>query len=380
LFGEGNIEQLRIDHNTFSLGASQIGILLGETGSTGAVWGVIDHNTFTAANNFMGVKVLSGGTNWVTGRRGTPYNVFVEDNTFNFTNNGDLGSGGIDAWRASSVVFRFNNMLNTRYVNHSLCHGGPMSVEVYGNTVSSPTGSPAQYRNIHFQGSGEIIVFDNIVGGTSAGHIALQHYRSEASQLPQGECTAVEVCDGDWTAASGIPLGDGNRSGQAGYPCWHQPGRDGAGTLRPVYFWQNRNANGAKVSVRIETGGNINNHLRVNRDYYEAVSASPQTSPTNPFNGTAGVGFGTLANRPTTCSTNADPADAGRGGVAYWATDQGEWNSSNPGPDGQLYICSAPNTWTLYYAPYTYPHPLVDGATPAPPPQPPSNLTITSSR
>ena len=92
-----------------------------------------------------------------------------------------------------------------------------------------------------------------------------------------------------------------------------------------------------------------------NRDYYPSASGV-QTSPTSPFDGTSGTGWGTLANRPTTCTP----------GVAYFATDQGSWNtsSSNPygvqqnGADGVLYKCTAPNTWTLYYTPYTYPHPL----------------------
>jgi hypothetical protein len=71
------------------------------------------------------------------------------------------------------------------------------------------------------------------------------------------------------------------------------------------------------------------------------------------FKGTTGVGRGPLSSRPTTCTT----------GVGYWATDQGEWNSSHAGADGQFYKCTATDTWTLYYTPYTYPHPLVTGGT-----------------
>ena len=110
--------------------------------------------------------------------------------------------------------------------------------------------------------------------------------------------------------------------------------------LEPVYAW-----------------GNTYNHLRQldlaspfptiqeNRDFYNQKT---------PFDGTVGVGVGKLAERPKTCTL----------GVAYWATDQGEWDSTHDGPDGQLYVCSEPNTWTFYYKPYTYPHPLVSG-TPA---------------
>ena len=98
-----------------------------------------------------------------------------------------------------------------------------------------------------------------------------------------------------------------------------------------------------------------------NRDYYAEVSMSAQSSPTSPFNGTVGTGYGTIANRPTTCTT----------GVGYWATDQGNWNTSGSGGQGQLHVCTATNTWTLYYTPYTYPHPLTRTVgtlgTPAPP-------------
>jgi hypothetical protein len=109
-------------------------------------------------------------------------------------------------------------------------------------------------------------------------------------------------------------------------------------------------------------------HLKQDRDIYNAVSASAQSSPSSPFDGSTGMGFGTLANRPTACTTTTESADAGRGGVGYWATDEGEWDASNGAtPDGKLYICTATNTWTARYGvnasgtPYCYPHPLVSG-------------------
>jgi hypothetical protein len=106
-----------------------------------------------------------------------------------------------------------------------------------------------------------------------------------------------------------------------------------------------------------------------NRDYYAEVSQSAQTSPTSPFNGTVGTGYGTLANRPPTCTP----------GVAYWATDQGSWNQSGSGGQGALYICGA-NGWpaTPSYTPYRYPHPLVSGdSIGGSPPAPPTSLTAT---
>ena len=94
--------------------------------------------------------------------------------------------------------------------------------------------------------------------------------------------------------------------------------------------------------------------LIANRDFYsQNVGQTAQTSATSPFNGTSGTGYGTLANRPTTCTPK----------VGYWATDQGSWNTSGSGGQGELFICTSTNTWTLSYTPYTYPHPLTAGVT-----------------
>ncbi len=115
--------------------------------------------------------------------------------------------------------------------------------------------------------------------------------------------------------------------------------------LEPVYAWGNVYQAKDKKTRQLNLMSKYPT-IQENRDFYNQKT---------PFDGTAGVGVGTLADRPKTCSP----------GVAYWATDQGEWDSTHDGSDGQLYVCTAPNTWSFYYRPYTYPHPLVSG-TPAP--------------
>jgi hypothetical protein len=121
--------------------------------------------------------------------------------------------------------------------------------------------------------------------------------------------------------------------------------------LDPIYEWGDTHTGGGGTPVTTASP-----RLLANRDYYsEEANQAAQGSPSAPFTGNPGtgpgVGHGALANRPTTCST----------GVAYWATDQGNWNQSGSGGQGELYICTATNTWALHYMPYTYPHPLVTG-------------------
>jgi hypothetical protein len=121
--------------------------------------------------------------------------------------------------------------------------------------------------------------------------------------------------------------------------------------LDPIYEWDNSVTHLNNGNVGFEDAG----QMLKNRDYYtDNSNGTPvaQTSPTSPFNGSGGVGFGTLTNRPSSCTT----------GVAYWATDQGNWNQSGSGGQGELFKCTA-NTWTLGYTPYAYPHPLTAGGT-----------------
>ena len=98
----------------------------------------------------------------------------------------------------------------------------------------------------------------------------------------------------------------------------------------PAYAWGNTYNNSQQVTL-----GSPYPTIKENRDFYNQQTA---------FDGTSGIGVGKLADRPKTC----------RPGVAYWATDAGL--------QGTLYQCAAPDEWSPYYMPYSYPHPLVSGS------------------
>jgi hypothetical protein len=364
-YGACTATRIVIDNNSFTnFGANPNYFAFGETSTVANFYGVIYRNTFT--NNSNGLIAHFYGAQQTTPpaqTAGSSSAMFIEDNTLTFSNMTNTGQGCVDGWGGNSIVFRYNTVTNCRFVMHGVVHdGGPWLAEVYRNTFICSNGLADCYRAIHHQGSGEFIAFDNVMtasSGKSSSALAVLHYRS-ATPAAAGY-SAYQRCNGSSTN----PVDGG---GTFGYPCWRQPGRDGNGNLKPMYFWNNRwSDTGARIGLSVDnpwgaTSPSVDDHIAANRDFYEAPSASAQTSATSPFNGASGMGFGTASRRPTTCTTGATG-----GGVGYWATDEGRWNGFAGGAQGRLYRCSATNTWTLHYTPYTYPHPLrVQGGLAAP--------------
>jgi hypothetical protein len=399
----GRSTQVRLDHfrirkDTYT--NSNAGKLIYVGGRTK---GVIDHARFDhgadngwihVVNGDIGASDDHGDTPWSepTGF-GTSDFIFIEDSQFVGTVNGD-GPGlatATDCHTAGKFVFRYNtginvNVAQTHPTGHAGDDRGCRAHELYGNTMTA-TFNPVSVEPMYsfeYNNSGPSMIWGNSLNNVYKNIVYLNICRQDSA-------CGYNPPYGGWGVCGGGSVWDQN-SNSTGYPCIDQPGRGQGDLLRGTFP-------GSKINVALGTAAWPRQALE---PIYEWLTtggpatgwggawfnngASPQVQQNRDIffhhgnsgcnagaaSCTTGVGVGTLAQRPSTCTLN----------VAYWATDQGEWNSVNGStPDGQLYRCTSTNTWTLYYKPHTYPHPLVQGQTQTPPippspPRAPTNVRI----
>ena len=168
-------------------------------------------------------------------------------------------------------------------------------------------------------------IWSNVAGTTTASTLSVPGW---CAANPDTYCSADATC----SALSGGDTCSRYLDANGGvYPYRDQPGRTHNQTLAPNYEWGNA---GAGLLATIFVPKTEDAAIIIdNRDYYTHATS---------FDGTSGTGTGLLSARPSTCTT----------GVAYWETDH-----------STLDRCTATNTWTNYYTPYTYPDPLI----PSPP-------------
>lgn len=268
----------------------------------GPVYGVTDNNTFDGDGTITPYHSNEYAWSNYTYDYGTSDVMVLEDNTFNRLDSDwyviESGLGG--RW-----VFRFNTIALVRsaqplFDNHgnggACCNASNMGFENYKNTITSFSGQGGGFQG-HRGGKG-------VVWGMRSSTSQFQIFMRE------------EFADSS---------GPGNATGPTGQP-QH---------VSDSYFWDNLLSDSSPFSYA--EAEDCCSAIAANVDYW---------FPTLSFTGATGVGTGTLASRPATCTT----------GVGYFATDQGSWNAL--GDDGLFYKCTSTNTWTLYYTPLNYPHSL----------------------
>jgi hypothetical protein len=367
------------------------------------VFGVVDHTTTNETNNsvdpagaplvqvshasWQGVGDYGDNSFASQSTFGTAQAMYIENNSMNGVRGSetDVPPPGTNVG-GGRYTCRFNKMTN--FTGTGICDGhgtawggrfrGMRQMEVYYNSMATGTNSNCDTVDNALSGTGRWL--SNTVYATGTNNycndfLEVNIARFVQNAAPWNACNGTQPWDQiPFSSTSACLDQPGSGAGSllqglepllvtTGIAGWPNP------VLDPIYeagehiLAGSGNVNGA---VNIPNNG-TSTRVLLNRDVYAEVSQSAQSSPSSPFNGTVGTGYGTLANRPTTCT----PA------VGYWATDQGTWNTSNSSQGGVLYICTATNTWSVGYTPYTYPHPLTAGGstTGGAGPNPPSGLT-----
>jgi len=329
--------------NTSPSSSTLVGaVIQADADSNGQLRGVIYHNTFDRCNIILRFFSNDDTREWSNTAfnqlsYGTSDNVYFEDNTIMYSSSyGGDNPGWIETGQGGRLVARYNtwNLTNAttpqeiwdihgfQNWNGTVNSGqtSTMVVEYYGNTLTNM----GTYRWINHRGSWGLF-FDNVLTGSGGNSIDLYGMSTPAS------------CPSDINPT----------------PTNYNP------VINNTYFFNNTQ-NGSNVAASVVSTGNPTHCTVAANSNWWNYNASCTASACS-----SGVGTGTTA--PTgTCTT----------GVGFWvASTPSATTSSSVIQSASLYKCTATNTWTKYYSPYTYPHPL--RSTTSTSINPPTNLVAT---
>ncbi len=339
-YGAANF-QLNCDRNTYSSGGWTVNIPA--SGLTlGTPWGHADGRSEWDVND-AGVPNATGTIDSYTSATrtinvaGSPYSA-DQYNGYTFRR--------VPGATQPSVVTSITTG-NPTIINTSAAHGFVTGQTVLFNGLtitSSPTFSvTTQYPITEVDADSFSIAVNSSAASDQAGFV----YNGAASQIDDtttGTLLLHVPTNGTMTFVAGESFeinkithgldcpGRGSTTssffmGGLGPPLSFPSGNDQ--TLDPIYEWGNR-TDGSFLTASGQVGAGYF-IIRQNEHFY--------------MESDGGTGEGTSL--PAMCSV----------GQGYFKTDEGTWNQVDAN-QGRFYTCTAPNTWTLTYTPYTYPHPL----------------------
>lgn len=395
LYNQNNsvsINNIRIDNINFA-GSGCISSSIPCIRVRGNVGGVVDNNIFTGSTAFQFTGGDTGTWNSISPTFGESGPLYIEDNTFTMTNT------PIDASRGTRWVARYNTFTYTG--SNSLspwfdAHGD------YGDTLLCSTLTTESYGNYLIDSANKLGALFDLRGGSNRTffnytnnslsptgvNIRDEYYGASScsgqtaeSQKPRdiyiwgNRQSAGNLLLTGFITSSGTASGGGNsylddssknfNFCESGCPAYAYgvkiTGGTGSGQFRVIQTITSTRLN---ISPNWTINPSTDSTYEIRQSAADTVNENSEfwtMRSTGTFNGSGssasggGVGAGTLASRPSTCTV----------GVGYWATDQSVTDLSgmvgkNPSSpiSGTLYKCTSSNTWTQYYTPYTYPHPL----------------------
>lgn len=321
------IYNFRIHHNRFinsnynGSGEKQAAIY-----TRGNTFGLIDKNVFY--NNYKDIVVLGNHSDtWATfpglANVGTKHYLYIENNTSSSIGDLFLGETGEGArW-----VARYNSIDHTGGGSTMDFHGdtlnrGVVAGEFYENTMTADTDPlTGSGGNLQQRGGTGLIYNNSFQYGTDG----IRAY--DKIEEWYASCTNPGGCPDD------------------GGGCGDQ--------VHNSYHWNNKNTRNDTLMFFFHHGSgsqwteaDLYNCITEKTDFWvDTQDGTYPTVPTTYF--TKGLASG---RNLTTCTAQN----------VYWETDT-----------KKLYRCTATNTWTFIYTPYTYPHPLSK-------PMPPQNPGITN--